>query len=213
MVTCRNMLMLLCIAVFTGCSTSATQSDSRDDEFAAIIRKSMQATASRNLSSFEIHELNILKIDKVARNSLDSQLLRSVADRIELCNTMADLYESMGKINARMGALNKKMKRKNLQDVAPDDVPDDAGKTQLYRDSAKYYTVLLDSIGQMEVRYKQITDTLYRVKTFVRTTEKWNIDSVSCSGIKSFFITKDKEVLELSERDLMQAGANFILVK
>lgn len=214
MITCRNMLTLLCIAVFIGCSTPTKQPYSREDEFADIIRKSMQATASRNMSSFEIHSLNILKIDKVARNTVDSQLLRKVADRVELCNTMADLYASMGKINARMGALSKKMKRKNLQDVVPDDVLDDADKAQLYRDSAKYYAVLLDSMSQIKFynNSKQTADTLYRVRTFVRTTEKRDNDSVNYSGAKSFFITKDKKALELSEHDLMEAGNSFIPV-
>lgn len=214
MITCRNMFMLFCIAVFTGCTTQPTQSYSREDEFADIIRKSMQATASKSISSFQIHSLNILKIDKVTRRTVDSQLLRKVAERVELCNTMADLYVSMGKINTRMGALSKKMQRKNLQDVETDDVMEDIDKAQLYRDSARYYTGLLDSMSQIQVHNNsnQSIDTLYRVRAFVRTTEKRDNDSVNYSGAKSFFITKDKKALELSPRDLMNADNSFILV-
>lgn len=211
-----NILALLSIALFISCSTQPTQSTkpySKEDEFADIIRKSMQATASKNMSSFEIHSLNILRIDRVTRQTVDSQLIRKVADRAELCATMADLYASMGKINTRMGALGRKMKHGDLQGVAPDEGTDDAYKAQVYRDSAKYYAVLLDSMNLIKMQGGSVSaDTLYRVKAFVRATEKRTNDSVNYFGARSFFFTKDKKPLELSDQDLMEAGSGLILV-
>ena len=177
-----------------GCSTPVTQVKSAEDNFADIIRDNIKNNALKNNADCRIYSLNILNIDTITGSTLDTQSVTKASERLEICNTMADLYVSMSQTNTRINALNKK-KKDFLPGIDSED-QDDSYRAQLYRDSAAYYDYVLDSLGKINTRNKKFSDTVYQIRSFIKATERKNNDSVSYFGLKCYYISKNNQVLD-----------------
>ena len=197
----KNFINILIAITLLSCSTPITQNKSLEDKFADIIRNNIKDNALKNKSDFKIYSLNILKINTIASNTLDSQLMIKISGKINICNAMANLYLSMSATNARIKALNKKIKRGVLPSIASEDIENDTYKAQLYKDSAKYYNNLLDSLNKLSIHNIRFSDTLYQIRSFLKATEKKNNDSTNYFGIKYYYITKDKKVLDFTDTE------------
>ena len=201
MIRAKKILFLLIAVTLSGCSNPVRQIRSTEDKFADIIRNNIKDNAKNNGADCTIYSLNILNIDTITSSTLDSQLLIKAADRLEMCTVLADLYISMSKTDSRINALNKKKKGDQLSDVASEDIESDTLKAQLYKDSAGYYSHLLDSLNNIRIHNNKYSDTVYQIRSFIKTTERKNNDSIQYSGLKYYYITKNNKVLDLSETD------------
>ena len=197
----KKLLSVLIAGLLFGCSSPIVQIKSAEDKFMDIIRDNIKDKAKKNTADCKIYSLNILKIDTITGHALDSQLLIKALDRLEICNVMADLYTSMSKTDSRINALNKKKKQGYLPDIASEDMENDTYKAQLYRDSAGYYSHLLDSLNKVRIYDNRFSDTVYQIRSFLKATERKNNDSTHYFGIKYYYISKNNKVLELSDTE------------
>ena len=182
-----------------GCSAPVTQIKSAEDKFADIIKDNIKENAKKNGADCTIYSLNILNIDTITSSTLDSQLLIKAVDRLEMCNALADLYISMSETDTRINALNKKKKQGFLPDSDLEDSENDLFKAQLYKDSAGYYSLLLDSLNKIRIHNNRFSETVYQIRSFVKATERKGIDSIHYFGLKYYYITKNNKVLESSD--------------
>ena len=194
----KNVLYFVTALTLLSCSAPVIQYSHAEDDLADVIKNSIKDNAVKDTADCKIYSLNILKIDTVTTRALDAQLMMKMHERFDFCNTLADLYTSMAKTSDRIRVLNGKMKHKTLPSVASQDINDDTFTARLYKDSANYYNALIDSLNKTKDLNNKLPDTLYKVKTFLKITEKKDNDSVNYSGTKYYYVTKNKKVVDIA---------------